>query len=236
MSNNKKVIGYIPLFISTDNSEEYKAEIKRMAKQNQLDIPVIIEESVSGKINWNHRFIGNIARKLNNGDFIIVKCISNLGISIIECMEILSYLVNKGINIYSADFSFDSRLNMSKDILTSILNLVLSMEKQYISNRIKKSLNARKENGVKLGRPKGVGKSKLDKNRVDIELLLLQGWTQRAIAKKYDTTEANLHNWLKKRNIEKISMVKTYKNCIGEYKKSMIETAELLQKLAPDDN
>lgn len=54
-----------------------------------------------------------------------------------------------------------------------------------------------------LGRPKGPGKSKLDAFRPDIEALLANDSTQKFIAIRYKTTEANLHNWMKKREIRR---------------------------------
>jgi transcriptional regulator len=57
--------------------------------------------------------------------------------------------------------------------------------------------------GVKLGKPKGVGKSKLDEFRPEIEALLANGSTQKFIAIRYGTTEANLSRWLKKHGLKK---------------------------------
>jgi transcriptional regulator len=51
---------------------------------------------------------------------------------------------------------------------------------------------------VKLGRPRGAGKSKLDQYRPEIEALLNNGSTQKFIAKRYGTTEANLSRWMKR--------------------------------------
>ena len=56
---------------------------------------------------------------------------------------------------------------------------------------------------MKLGRPKGPGKSRLDAFRPEIEALLANGSTQKFIARRYHTTEANLHNWMKKHGIRK---------------------------------
>ena len=62
----------------------------------------------------------------------------------------------------------------------------------------------KKAAGVKLGRPKGAGKSKLDAYKVEIEALLNNGSTQQFIAKRYGTTKQNLSNWLKKNNLQRI--------------------------------
>jgi len=61
----------------------------------------------------------------------------------------------------------------------------------------------KKAAGMKLGRPKGPGKSKLDAFRPEIEALLANGSTQKFIARRYHTTEANLHNWMKKHGIRR---------------------------------
>jgi hypothetical protein len=52
------------------------------------------------------------------------------------------------------------------------------------------------------GQPKGPGKSRLDSFRPEIVGLLMNGTTQKFIAQRYHTTEANLHNWIKKAWIE----------------------------------
>jgi hypothetical protein len=53
-----------------------------------------------------------------------------------------------------------------------------------------------------LGRPPGPGKSKLDPFRPEIEGLLANGSTQKFVADRCHTTEANLHNWPKKRGLK----------------------------------
>jgi DNA-binding NarL/FixJ family response regulator len=52
---------------------------------------------------------------------------------------------------------------------------------------------------MKLGRPTGLP---LDPYRPEIVSLLANGSTQKFIAYRYHTTEANLHNWLKKRRLK----------------------------------
>ncbi len=82
-------------------------------------------------------------------------------------------------------------------------SMAAEIEHDLISQRTKEALRARKAKGMPLGRPKGPGKSKLDKFRPEIEALLANGSTQKFIANRYDTTPANLHNWIKKHGIKK---------------------------------
>ena len=67
----------------------------------------------------------------------------------------------------------------------------------------KEALRARRASGLPVGRPKGPGKSKLDKHRPEIEALLANGSPQKFIAKRYSSSPANLANWLKKRGFKK---------------------------------
>lgn len=60
---------------------------------------------------------------------------------------------------------------------------------------------------MKLGRPKGPGKSKLDAFRPEIEALLTNGSTQKFIAHRYGTTPSNLSNWLKQRKIKPLPLI-----------------------------
>jgi DNA invertase Pin-like site-specific DNA recombinase len=68
--------------------------------------------------------------------------------------------------------------------------------------RTKEALKARKAAGVKLGRPTGPGKSKLDAYRDEITALLKTGVPQTKIAAKYGVNRTTLINWLKKNRIE----------------------------------
>lgn len=80
--------------------------------------------------------------------------------------------------------------------------MVSEIERDLISKRTKEALQTKKANGIKLGRPKGPGKSKLDTHKLEIEALLKNGSTKKFIAKRYNSTPANLHNWIKKNKIQ----------------------------------
>ena len=81
--------------------------------------------------------------------------------------------------------------------------MAAEIERGSISARTKEVLRARRASGLPVGRPKGPGISKLDKHRPEIEALLANGSTQKSIAKRYNSSPANLTNWLKKRGIKK---------------------------------
>lgn len=84
-------------------------------------------------------------------------------------------------------------------------SMAAEIERDLISQRTKEALVAKKKQGVKLGRPRGTGKSKLDPYQPEIEGLLANGATQKFIANRYDVTEATLSRWIKKRGLKKAS-------------------------------
>ena len=55
--------------------------------------------------------------------------------------------------------------------------------------------------GVKFGRPKGPGKSKLDTHKEEIAALLKTGSRQVYLAKKYGCAPATLNNYIRKNGI-----------------------------------
>ena len=88
--------------------------------------------------------------------------------------------------------------------MAMVFSMAAEIERGLISARTKEAIRARRASGlVPVGRPKGPGKSKLDKHSPEIEALLASGSTQKFIAKRYNSSPANLANWLKKRGIKK---------------------------------
>ena len=69
----------------------------------------------------------------------------------------------------------------------SYFSMAAEIERELISSWTKEVLAVIKKSGVKLGRPKGAGKSKLDKYKPEIEALLANGSTQKFIANRFIT-------------------------------------------------
>lgn len=103
------------------------------------------------------------------------------------------------------NWTIDDSLNSK--VVTVILSLVSEIEIDLISLRTKEALAARKKAGVKLGRPKGPGKSRLDPFRPEIVALLRNGSPKSFVAKRYQVSEPTLWNWLSKNQIDATAIV-----------------------------
>jgi DNA invertase Pin-like site-specific DNA recombinase len=203
MGKMMKTISYLRVSTIDQDIEKNKAEILKLANSKQLGNVTFIADKVSGKIPWRKRKIAGILADLKKGDNILVNELSRLGRSMLECMEILSIATEKSINIYAVKGSWQLDGSIQSKIIAMAFAMAAEIERDLISKRTKEALAAKKANGIKLGRPKGIGKSKLDKYKPEIEALLNNGSTQKFIANRYGTTEANLHNWIKKNGIKK---------------------------------
>ncbi len=201
-----KTIAYLRVSTIDQDIEKNKADILHLANQKALGQVYFIEEKTSGKVPWRKRKIAEVINELSEGDNLIVSELSRLGRSMLECMEILSIASQKKINIYAVKGNWQLDQSIQSKILAMAFSMAAEIERDLISKRTKEALQAKKAAGMKLGRPRGTGKSKLDKYRPEIEALLSNGTTQRFIAQRYGTTEANLHHWMKKNGLKKATV------------------------------
>ena len=198
----QKTIGYLRVSTGAQDLDKNKADILHLANQADLGRVQFVEEKVSGKIPWRKRRIADLVETLQAKDTLIVSELSRLGRSMLECMEILSIALQKGIRVYAVKGHWHLDQSMQSKIIAMAFSMAAEIERELISQRTTEALRFRKAQGLPLGRPRGPGKSKLDPYRPEIEGLLANGSTQRFIARRYKTTEANLHNWLKKQGLK----------------------------------
>ncbi len=202
MSKKKpKTIGYLRVSTIDQDIEKNRYEILELVNSKDFGQVEWIEEKVSGKKSWKERKIKEVIDNLGDGDRIIVPELSRLGRSMLEIMEMLSIAKQKGIYIYAVKGGWELNGSIQSKVMAMAFSIAAEIERDLISKRTTEALKARKKAGVVLGRPKGPGKSKLDKYREEIEALLKNGSTKTFVAKKYGTTLPNLYNWLKKNSI-----------------------------------
>ena len=127
----------------------------------------------------------------------------------LECMEIISIAVEKGIKIYTVKGGWQLDNTIQSKVMAMVFSLASEIERDLIIKRTKEALQSIKLSGVKLGRPKGPGKSKLDPFRPEIETLFNNGSTQKFIAIRYNATKPTLCNWVKKNGIKTLLKLNT---------------------------
>ena len=196
-----KTTAYLRVSTAEQDLEKNKFDILHLANEKGLGKVHWVEETVSGRVSWRKRNIAAILEQAQSGDTLIVSELSRLGRSMLECMEILSVASQKGLHIYAIKGNWQLDGSIQSKIVAMAFAMASEIERDLISQRTKEALAAKQKNGMKLGRPPGTGKSKLDPYRLEIEALLANGSTQKFIPQRYATSEVNLSRWLKKRSI-----------------------------------
>ena len=203
MSTSLRTVAYLRVSTPEQDLAKNKAEILHLANDKALGQVEWFEETASGRISWRKRQLGALLADLSVGDNLLVSELSRLGRSMLECMEILSLAMQRGIHVYAVKGNWQLDDSIQSKIVAMAFAMAAEIERDLISQRTKEALAARKRAGKKLGRPAGSGKSKLDEHRPEIEALLANGSTQKFIAERYGTTEANLSRWLKKHGLRR---------------------------------
>jgi DNA invertase Pin-like site-specific DNA recombinase len=203
MKNTPTTFAYLRVSTNDQNLAKNKKDILLLAHSKNLSRVQFVEEIVSGKVNWRERKLGSIISDAKDGDSLIVSELSRLGRSMLECMEILSLASQKGLQIFAVKGNWHLDGTIQSKIIAMAFSMAAEIERDLISQRTTEALQAKKAAGIKLGRPKGPGRSKLDRYRPEIEALLNNGATQAFIAERYQTSRVNMHKWLSKHKLNR---------------------------------
>lgn len=156
-----KTTAYLRISTVDQDIEKNKSDILKLANEKRLGYVEFIEEQISGKVSWRNRKIFAIINEAKKDDVIIVSELSRLGRSMLEIMEILSIATQKQLKIYSVKGDWHLDGSIQSKVMAMVFSMASEIERDLISSRTKEALRFKKENGIKLGRPKGVGTQRI---------------------------------------------------------------------------
>ena len=190
--------GYIRVSKIDQDTEKNKLDIIKFANDNKFGNVDFTEEHVTGRKHFKFRQLGSLLNKMAKGDILIIPEFSRLARSIIQIFEILNYVKENGIILYSLKENFSTNdEGITATVICTVFALVAQIERELISLRTKEALYVKKSMGIRLGRPKGKGKSKLDQYKDEILKLIELHVPKTIIAKRYGTSVINLYKFLK---------------------------------------
>jgi DNA invertase Pin-like site-specific DNA recombinase len=137
----------------TSSIERQKEQISKYADHNDLQIDnFAIEEALSGTTPLAGRpVLLSTINKLKRGDTLLALNVSRLARDEVVFYEVLGLLAKRGINLQFADGS--NNANPMNKLLTGILVLIASAERQAIADRTRQSLALLRSQGRALGNP-----------------------------------------------------------------------------------
>jgi len=203
-----KYIGYTRVSKDTQTNDNQKTKILDYAHKNKFIVDEIVEIKISSRKGKELREIESTLDKLNTGDTLLVAALDRLGRSTIETLQIIEDIKNKGIILIFVNDNIiidPSNTNPINEMMLTMLSGFAQMERSFISQRVKAGLDARKAQGIKLGRKAGTqGKSIFDEKREQIEELYSLGLSMRKICNIIEIgTYVSLANYIKTRGIVK---------------------------------
>lgn len=155
------VLGYIRTSTADQSADGQKSLIARYVVERKMIVDEWIEVEVSSRKSAEKRKITELMDKVSAQDTVIVSELSRLGRSIKEVLQIIEELIQVKrckLILIKQNLHLDpsNQHDMTNKVLLTIFSMVAELERDFISERTKEGLRARKEMGIKLGKPKGV--------------------------------------------------------------------------------
>jgi DNA invertase Pin-like site-specific DNA recombinase len=167
-------IGYIRVSKDDQDLNKQRHLLLEYSQQQKLLIDEFIEIEISSRKNQAERRITELMDKLQPGDLLLVAELSRLGRNMLETLNIIHELTNKGVKIVFIRQPELSTTGPHTQLLLAIDSYFAETEREFISIRTKQGLAAAKAQGKQLGRPKGSRNQErpLDPYREQIEAYL----------------------------------------------------------------
>jgi DNA invertase Pin-like site-specific DNA recombinase len=154
------IYGYVRVSNQDQNVESQKNLISRYCVDHKIMVNEWIEVEMSSRKSTKARRVDELIDKLEPEDVIIASELSRLGRSIKETLNTIEILVrNKQARLIlikqNLDMNPNNQDSLTNKVLITVFSMIAELERDFISERTKEGLNARKAKGIKLGKPKG---------------------------------------------------------------------------------
>lgn len=160
------IYGYVRVSSAHQSKDSQMNLISRYCVDHKIGIDEWISLEMSSQKSVRKRKITELLERLQPGDIVMVSELSRLGRSIKEVLATVETMIeNKKSRLILVKQNLDIDPNNKKDLTNKILITIFSMmaelERDFISERTKEGLRARKAKGIKLGKPKGTIQSSI---------------------------------------------------------------------------
>ena len=150
-----RTIGYIRVSTEDQDLSKQKHLLLEYSQQQHILIDEFIAVEMSSRKTPTERRIDELFTKLQTGDRVIVAELSRLGRNMLETLNIINELGQRGIAISFIRQPELSTTGSHSKLLLAIYSYFAETEREFISIRTKQGLAAAKASGKQLGRPQG---------------------------------------------------------------------------------
>lgn len=195
------VYAYLRVSKFEQDVEKFKLAIFDFANKNNFQNVQFVEEKISSRKKLQERKLFSLIEILTVDDVLIVNELSRLSRSVRELFEILEILQRKKVKVYilKQNLHLSDKQDIQTKILLNVLAMIAELERDFISERTKEALQAKRMQGKKLGRP--AGRSKLDGKETEIKQLLEKRVSISAIARIMGVNRLTVQKFIKTKNL-----------------------------------
>ena len=198
-----KIIGYLRVSTGTQELRNQRLAVLDYAHRNNLQVSKFVEEQVSSRKSIKERGINDVLLQMRPGDLLVVSELSRLGRSVGQIIQIVDELVKNQLKLIAIkeNIQLDGKQDIQSKMMVTMFGLFAEIERDLISERTKEGLVAARANGKILGRPKGIGRSKLDGQETQIAMLLGKKVSKTSIAKIMEVSRSTLLHFISSRGL-----------------------------------
>ena len=189
---------YIRVSTEMQSYEGQRYEIEQWSRRQGREIGRWVQEKVSGTQKLEKRTLGKLLRRMKPGDTLVCTELSRLGRNMMMVMSILNTCSQKELHLYSIKDNFELSDSLNAKIIAFAFSLAAEIERNLISQRTREALAAKKQAGVKLGRPVGPSAQRLlfEQRKADILRLRARGMTIGRLARELGIHPNTLSRYL----------------------------------------
>ncbi|MBP9743585.1 MAG: recombinase family protein [Burkholderiales bacterium] len=198
-----KIIAYLRVSTTGQDLNNQRLAILDYAHKKHLQIDKFIEAQSSSRKTIKERNLDQLFSNVHAGDLVLVSELSRLGRSVGQIIQLIDELIKLKVRFIAIkeNIQLNGKQDIQSKMMITMFGLFAEIERDLISERTPEGLQVAKNKGKNLGRPKGIGRSKLDGKEAEIKVLLDKNIPKASIAKIMDVSRSNLLHFISSRHI-----------------------------------
>ena len=199
-----KIIAYLRVSTGAQELNNQRLAILDYAHRNNLQVNQFFEEQISSRRSLKERGVNDLILQMAPGDLLIVSELSRLGRSVGQIIQIVDALIKHQVKLIALkeNIQLDGKQDIQSKMMVTMFGLFAEIERDLISERTKEGLAAARVKGKLLGRPKGIGHSRLDGKESEITMLMSKNIPKTSIAKIMEVSRSALLHFISSRQLK----------------------------------
>ncbi len=197
------IYGYARVSTDKQDVDNQVRALREYTGKHRLGALTLIEETAGG--TKERPKLEALLNRVHEGDTVLTWELSRLTRGGVGALFAIAERIRKaGARLIETKANLMIDGSVQSEALVFALGLAARIERDLIAERTRNALRARRAAGVKLGRPKGPGKSRLDAHREQIVERLGFGVPIAKLARDCGVTAATMFRYVERRGLRPV--------------------------------